>query len=410
MLAGSKEGDAMARRLSTAAVLLMAAGLLGVLADACAGTPPNGVAEVPRLIEKLGSARYADREVASKRLDAIGEPAWYLLTKAAVNGSDLEVRRRARTLARKIGQRCFREIRHFGGQGGYWLNRVAFSRDGRRAIATGGAVIVYDLANGRELYRVLERSFARPALAVSLDGRYFLTGHQNDSIVRLGEVAAGKPVQTFRGHTAGVFAVALSPDGRRALSGSQDGTMRLWDVKTGEAQRVFQRPGRLVGAVAFSPDGKYLLSAHIGTGSDNLVRLWEADSGRELRCLGQSREVTALAFLPDGNSFLCANLDGSLRQVDVKSFKELRRMVHRGGAHDIAVCPDGRRFLSAGWGDQKVRLWDLRDGSQLHVYEGHQGPVLGVAVSPDGRQALSCDTQYTVRHWRLPPPEDYKAR
>jgi WD40 repeat protein len=52
-----------------------------------------------------------------------------------------------------------------------------------------------------------------------------------------------------------------------------------------------------------------------------------------------------------------------------------------------------------------VRLWDLSDGAELHHFEGYQGAVLGVAFSPDGRHALSSDSQYTVRLWRLPAPE-----
>jgi hypothetical protein len=48
---------------------------------------------------------------------------------------------------------------------------------------------------------------------------------------------------------------------------------------------------------------------------------------------------------------------------------------------------------------------DTTEGGELHHFEGHQGAVLGVAFSPDGRQALSCDSQYTVRQWRLPEPE-----
>ena len=80
-------------------------------------------------------------------------------------------------------------------------------------------------------------------------------------------------------------------------------------------------------------------------------------------------------------------------------------MEHKGGVYDAKISPDGRRALSAGFGDHTVRLWDLNDGGELHQFEGHRGAVLGVAFSPDGRQALSCDSQYTVHLWRLPAPE-----
>jgi WD40 repeat protein len=384
---------------------------VGLLLAPAAGFPQGsagGKADADRiaaLIAQLGSRKYSTREAATRELRAIGEPAWYPLHKATVASPDEEARRRARLLAREIGKRLFVEVRHFGGQGGYWLNRVAFTPDGRRAVATGGAVIVYDLASGKELFRSLELSFARPGLALSRDGRYFLTSHQNDWLVRLGDLTSGKEVRQFRGHAGGVFGVALSADGARAVSGSEDRTVRVWDVASGKQLRSFPAAGP-ARCVAFAPDGRHIIWGHSGAGSNYRVSLWDTEGGKEVRhFVGHKHDVTAVAFLLDGRSVLSASLDGTLRLWDVKSGKELRRMEHKGGVYDAKISPDGRRALSAGFGDRTVRLWDLSDGGEMHTFAGHQGAVLGVAFSPDGRQALSCDSQYTVRLWRLPPPE-----
>src|SRR5262249_40545059 len=153
-------------------------------------------------------------------------------------------------------------------------------------------------------------------------------------------------VRGFRGHSAGVLGVALSPDGSHAVSGGNDSTVRLWDVKTGKELHTGKAPGS-VRCVAYAPDGRYVLSGHSGAGSDNLIRLWSVEDGQEVRSYrGHSSDVNAVAFLPDGRSFVSASMDGTVRLWELKTTKELRRMEHRGGAYDVAVSPDGHRALS----------------------------------------------------------------
>ena len=64
------------------------------------------------------------------------------------------------------------------------------------------------------------------SLAFSHDGRGLLTGGDTDCWARLWDVASGQTVQQFKGHTGFLTSVALSPDGRFALTGSNDQTAR----------------------------------------------------------------------------------------------------------------------------------------------------------------------------------------
>ena len=80
----------------------------------------------------------------------------------------------------------------------------------------------------------------------------------------------------LREDTDHATSVAISPDGRSALSGSADRTLRLWDVATGSCLRVFEGHEEGVGCVAVSSDGRRGLSG----GWDNCLRLWELATGR----------------------------------------------------------------------------------------------------------------------------------
>jgi hypothetical protein len=179
-----------------------------------------------KLIEQLGDDDFDKRQQASERLGRIGKPALKALEEAARDHVDPEVRSRAAELVRRIDRELRGELLVISGQPGYWLNRIAFTPDGKQAVATGGAVILYDLSSGREVRRCLEVGLARPGLVLTHDGKHFFTGHQHDHVLRMGEVQTSKEVRTFEGHSNGINAVALSPDESLIVSGGLDKTLR----------------------------------------------------------------------------------------------------------------------------------------------------------------------------------------
>jgi WD40 repeat protein len=83
------------------------------------------------------------------------------------------------------------------------------------------------VADGEELRSFQGDDRAVRCIAISPDGRRALSGG-NDTILRLWDLTTGREVCRLHGHTMGVTCAAFSPDGRRAVSGSDDGTIRLW--------------------------------------------------------------------------------------------------------------------------------------------------------------------------------------
>lgn len=359
---------------------------------------PLPATAIEPLIEQLASPEAAVRSRVSLRLLDLGEAALGSLRNAARYHPVAAVRSQATSLAGSIERG---EVRAIGDGAGYWLNRVALLPDGRHAVATGGGVIVYDLAEGKQVRRTLELQFARIGLALTRDGRRFVTGHQHDKVVRLGDLRTGAVERTLQGHTDGVHAVALTSDEKRVLTGGLDKTLRLWDADTGQELRQFADVPGAVRSLAISPDGKRALAGHAG--SDCSVTVWDVESGKRLEKIGvHTKDVTAVHFLPDGKRFLSAGMDAKVFVIDLETGKELQRISHWGGVYGAALAADGRRALTAGFGDKTVRLWDLTTGKELRAYEGHIGAVLGVAFSPDGARAISSDSRNTIRVWRVP--------
>jgi WD40 repeat protein len=63
-------------------------------------------------------------------------------------------------------------------------------------------------------------------------------------------------LRTLASHSYGVTGVALSADGRRAVSASDDTTLKLWDAEAGTELRTLAGHSDVVTGVALSADGK----------------------------------------------------------------------------------------------------------------------------------------------------------
>src|SRR5204863_504915 len=83
-------------------------------------------------------------------------------------------------------------------------------------------------------------------VALSADGRTALSSSW-DFTLKLWDLASAEEIRTFTGHTGVALCAALAPDGRFAVSGSGDHTLRLWDFARGMAQRELEP--RVVAAV-----------------------------------------------------------------------------------------------------------------------------------------------------------------
>jgi hypothetical protein len=122
-------------------------------------------------------------------------------------------------------------------------------------------------------------------------------------------------VRDLVGHADKVTACAVTPDGRRVVSASEDKTLKVWDLETGRALATLEGHGDRVSACAVTPDGRRVVSAS----EDKTLKVWDLETGRALATLeGHADGVRACAVTPDGRRVVSASKDTTLKVWDFK--------------------------------------------------------------------------------------------
>lgn len=184
--------------------------------------------------------------------------------------------------------------------------------------------------------------------------------------------AEGICVQTLDrerdGHSGGIWAIALSLDGNRLLSGSQDQTLKLWDAVSGSLIDTLNGHQSWIRAVAISPDCQTLLSGS----ADGMLKIWRADGAGKYRC-------------------------------------QQTHVAHSGPVLSIAIHKGGQQIATSST-DRTIKLWKLKSGTYqsipLAIPLAHDRWVKSLTYSPDGSTLASCSQDETIKLWHATSMEN----
>jgi WD40 repeat protein len=320
---------------------------------------------------------------------------------------------------------------------------VIFAPDGKTAISAGmdRTIRVWDAASGKCLRKLGDHNKYVFGVAVTADSTTAVSVSrptpeetrlpaEQRTTLRVWDTASGEVRRPLRGHRSSVEAVAITSDGRTAVSTSWDKTLRVWNIESGQCVRLlqtgseregftgymrdahkrsqgFESPSEAVTGVSLTPDGRLAVSET----EDKRVYLWDLPSGRCLTSFGGRTGVRrvekhlinrpGIALTPDGKIAVSLSWD---RDLHVWHVEAQRRRWQLEGPTDrvagVSLSPNGRLALARGY-DQKICLWELSSGKRIHAFEGHSDDINDVVFSPDGCVAVSASDDRTVRLWEV---------
>jgi len=182
----------------------------------------------------------------------------------------------------------------------------------------------------------------------------------------------------LRGHGGPVRALAISADGKTAISGSFDTSAILWSLERNAAEQALRFHDGAVNAVAALPDGRFATA-----GEDGKIAVWRPGEPLPMTVLeGHRAPVVALAVSPDGTSLASASWDHTIRVWPLGGGAPRVLEGHQQNVNGVAFTSDGEAVVSASY-DATVRIWPLGD-SGFPLTTALPAPLNAVAVAPDG--------------------------
>jgi mono/diheme cytochrome c family protein len=222
-----------------------------------------------------------------------------------------------------------------------------FSPDGSKLLASGrsGQVVIWDVSKEGLLKpsgQFVGHSKELNCLAISGDGRFAVSGGR-DNVLRYWQIDSGKELGSFAGFKGAVKACHISSNGRNALA--TDGALLLLiDLKKGQATKQLQltRSWSAGQAAAFSPDGHY-----VAAGESNAIRLWDLKTGKELPKLEDGEIQWCAAFTPDSTRLVSGG-SGKINVWDVRKHRRTASIGTAGSGYVkcLAVSPDNQHVAA----------------------------------------------------------------
>ncbi len=306
-------------------------------------------------------------------------------------------------------------VRELYGRGGS-LEGLTVSNDGRYVAAIEyGVAKVWEIKTGLMLTQAGDYSQNKTlALAISPDGKHLITGSEKRT-AEIWDITSGDKIITLEGYlnqvderiltdsymywAALVNEAKLSPDGKYIAVGRTGNNAKIIDFKTGRVYATLKGHNSMVISLCFSPDGKYLATG----GLDGKAIVWNVETGdsvQTIRFRDEKLAIFSVDISADGKMLATADWGGYVYIWDIETGKRIQAVSphNRMGVYQVKFSSNGVYFISAGL-DRKLKLTEIDTGQEIRLFTGHTNLVNSINLSPDGDKIITSGWDGSIRVW-----------
>jgi WD40 repeat protein len=264
----------------------------------------------------------------------------------------------------------------YNGPRGSYISALAFAPDGQSlAVAGSGRLEIWDIETGK--LRMSFRNDVKDTVNKLVRGDDGVYSQITETVVRPDDVACA----------------AFSKDGKTLFSSGKENVIRLWDAATGKEKAQLAGHRTAATHLSLSADGKVLAS---GTFHGE-IKVWDVATQLEIASFANGRSIYGLALSADGKKLLSSSGSGA-NMWDVARKTLLGKLIGaRGNVGPVAFSPDDKLAVAQGI---EFVVWDAGTFAQLATFD--HSPVFGIAITPDSRWLLTCDKKGNVRVHDMP--------